>query len=419
MPAASATNQVGTVAATSSATQVAYPAASASATGRSAPALLPNLPLAPAVRATNQYFFKNSLTSGVADFSIYYGNPGDTVLVGDWNGDGRDTLAVRRANQYYVKNSLASGIADHEFTYGNPNDSVLVGDWDGDGVDTLAVRRGNQYFVKNDLKTGVADQVFVYGNPGDTVLVGDWNGDGRDTLAVRRANKYYVKNNLETGIADHEFTYGNPNDSVLVGDWDGDGVDTLAVRRGNQYFVKNDLKTGIAETVFAYGINIDAVYAGDWNGDGRDTLMVRRMEAEPESAGIPVMVYGTLRTGQEADFVVNGTYTSKRVARAPWAELWVTNGNPLRGVWPWAVPGNHGLVGEVLTFGPANYNQMIRKLDRWEGFVPGRSLNRMNYTREIVDTNLGPAYVYVATPWRQAQARAHGVLLPDGDFTRY
>jgi hypothetical protein len=63
------------------------------------------------------------------------------VLVGDWDGDSRDTLAVRRGNAYFLANSFRSGSADRELTYGRATDEVFVGDWDGDGVDTLGVRR--------------------------------------------------------------------------------------------------------------------------------------------------------------------------------------------------------------------------------------------------------------------------------------
>nr|WP_231705047.1 Ltp family lipoprotein [Arthrobacter gengyunqii] len=81
---------------------------------------------------------------------------------------------------------MSTGTADRVFAYGNPGDTVLVGDWNGDRKDTLAVRRGNTYFLKNSLNSGQADTVFAYGNPTDTVLVGDWNGDRRTTIGVRR-----------------------------------------------------------------------------------------------------------------------------------------------------------------------------------------------------------------------------------------
>jgi hypothetical protein len=224
----------------------------------------------------NQYFLKNSFAGGAADIYFAFGNPDDTVLIGDWDGDGIDTIAVRRGNTYYITNSLTGGVATTVFSYGNPGDTVLIGDWDGDGKDTIAVRRGNTYYMTNTLTGGVATTVFSYGNPGDTVLVGDWNNDHVDTLAVRRGNTYYMTNTLTGGPATTVFSYGNPSDVVLVGDWDGDGVDTLAVRRGNTYYLTNVLTGGPASTVFSYGNPDDVVLVGDWDGNGTDTFGLRR-----------------------------------------------------------------------------------------------------------------------------------------------
>ena len=68
----------------------------------------------------------------------------DTVLVGDWDGNG--TVAVRHGITFYVKNSVSTGTADSTFSYGDAGDVVRVGDWDGDGADTSVVRRGGGYF---------------------------------------------------------------------------------------------------------------------------------------------------------------------------------------------------------------------------------------------------------------------------------
>jgi uncharacterized protein YtpQ (UPF0354 family) len=81
---------------------------------------------------------------------------------------------VRRGNTYYFKNSVSGGDADSVVSYGRASDVVLVGDWDGDGRDTLAVRRGNTYYFKNSVSGGDADSVVSYGRASDVVLVGDW-----------------------------------------------------------------------------------------------------------------------------------------------------------------------------------------------------------------------------------------------------
>ena len=220
--------------------------------------------------------FLSNTNSGQADIHFEYGTPADTLLYGDWNGDGIDTFAVRRGNVFHVRNSLTSGPADYTFTFGNPGDVILVGDWNGDGIDTLAVRRGDWFHVRNSTTTGVADVVFSYGNPGDVILVGDWDGDGKDTLAVRRGDWFHVRNSTTTGVADVVFSYGNPGDHIHVGDFDGDGKDTLAVQRGTTFYVRNSVTSGVADLVFGYGNPGDRAFFGDWDGDGKDTIGVIR-----------------------------------------------------------------------------------------------------------------------------------------------
>jgi hypothetical protein len=41
----------------------------------------------------------------------------------------------------YLRNALSTGVADDEFFFGDPGDQVIAGDWDGDGDDTVGVYR--------------------------------------------------------------------------------------------------------------------------------------------------------------------------------------------------------------------------------------------------------------------------------------
>lgn len=221
-------------------------------------------------------FFLNDEWDAFADTIFQYGRPDDEVYVGDWDGDGIDTIAIRRGAEFFIRNTNAGGDADTVVVYGKPGDVVLVGDWDGDGTDTLAVRRGAQYHIKNSISGGPADLVVVYGRAGDQVLVGDWDGKNGDTLAVRRGAEYFIKNSITPGNADKVVVYGRAGDAVMVGDWDGDGNDTLAVRRGREYHIKNSIAPGAADLVLAYGRPDDDVLVGDWDANGTDTLGVHR-----------------------------------------------------------------------------------------------------------------------------------------------
>lgn len=223
----------------------------------------------------NQYFLNDTFSAN-ANTVFRYGNAGGRVYVGDWDGDGKDTLAYRIGSTFYIRNSNSAGSPHTVIHYGRPGDRVYVGDWNGDGKDTFAVRRGKTYHVKNSLSGGNADQVIHYGREGDDILVGDWNGNGKDTFAVRRGSVYHVKNSMSGGNADQVVNYGRSGDDVYVGDWNGNGKDSFAVRRGKTYYIANAIRGGDADRVLAYGRTTDTTLVGDWNGDGRDTLGVRR-----------------------------------------------------------------------------------------------------------------------------------------------
>jgi hypothetical protein len=91
-------------------------------------------------------YLRNSNSQGIADIRFYFGNPGDVPVAGDFNGDGCDTVSVYRPSlaTVYIINRLGSGeaglgAADYFFAMGGPGQSVIAGDFDGDGVDTATV----------------------------------------------------------------------------------------------------------------------------------------------------------------------------------------------------------------------------------------------------------------------------------------
>ena len=158
-------------------------------------------------------YIRNSNTQGVADVEFFFGDPGDFPLVGDFDGDGRDSVSIWRASEarVYVINELGEdgkglGAADYAYAFGNPGDVPFVGDFDGDGVDTIGLYRQSTGFVyfRNSNTQGIADLEFFYGDPGDHILAGDWDGDGDDTVAVYRPSTGRLYVNLENtnGAAD-------------------------------------------------------------------------------------------------------------------------------------------------------------------------------------------------------------------------
>lgn len=165
-------------------------------------------------------YIRHTNTQGIADETFYFGNPGDFPIVGDFDGDGKDTVSVWRAseNRLYVINELGEndgglGAADYYFEYGNPGDTPFVGDWDGDGVDTIGVWRssnGNAYLLNSEIG-GIADHVFSYDGHGSQIFAGDWDGDGDDSLGRYNPSSGLVSlhTTLSSGTADWESLIGS------------------------------------------------------------------------------------------------------------------------------------------------------------------------------------------------------------------
>jgi len=81
---------------------------------------------------------------GPADFDFAFGNAGDEPVVGDWDGDGFDEVGLYRESTglFYWRTTLTTGVAHDEILFGDANDRFVAGDWGTpDGVETPAVFR--------------------------------------------------------------------------------------------------------------------------------------------------------------------------------------------------------------------------------------------------------------------------------------
>jgi hypothetical protein len=166
-------------------------------------------------------YLRNSNSQGVGDVRFFFGNPGDIPLAGDFNGDGCDTVSIYRPAEAraFVINELGEnegglGQADVAYFFGNPGDKPFVGDFDGDGLETVGLHRestGLVYF-RNSHTQGVADKAFIFGDPGDRLVAGDWNNDGTDSPALFRPanNTWYLRYTNTQGVADETIQWGQP-----------------------------------------------------------------------------------------------------------------------------------------------------------------------------------------------------------------
>jgi hypothetical protein len=176
-------------------------------------------------------YLRNSNSQGVANIRFFFGNPGDIPLAGDFDGDGCDTVSIYRASEarIYVINELGAndgglGAADFNYIFGNPGDKPFVGDFDGDGVDTVGLHRESTGFVyfRNSHTQGVANAEFFFGDPGDRLVAGDWGVvNGVDTPAVFRPSNttFYFRYTNTQGNANEAISMGQSTYLPVAGRW--------------------------------------------------------------------------------------------------------------------------------------------------------------------------------------------------------
>jgi hypothetical protein len=122
---------------------------------------------------------KNNGGLGQADYSFLFGNPGDKPVVGDWDGDGVDEIGLHRESTgfFYYRNTLTTGIANGQFFFGNPGDRFVAGDWGNvDGVDTPAVFRPSNttFYFRWTNTQGNADDQIKWGSSSWRPVAGDF-----------------------------------------------------------------------------------------------------------------------------------------------------------------------------------------------------------------------------------------------------
>ncbi len=168
-------------------------------------------------------YLRNSNTQGIADIKFYFGDPGDIPIPGDFSGDGCDTVSIYRPSQtrVYIVNALGSdsaglGAADFFYTLGNPGDKPVVGDFDGDGIDSVGLHRAstNSVYIMNHLTAGPASSEVSLGQKGDLPVAGAWGTVGDSVATYRPATGTFF---LPASAGSTEIAYGSAKFTPIAG----------------------------------------------------------------------------------------------------------------------------------------------------------------------------------------------------------
>jgi hypothetical protein len=221
------------------------------------------------------FYLRNSNTTGAADITVAFGGAAsDIPVVGDWNGDGIDTIGVYRSNTgfFFLSDSNTAPAVNYTVLFGNPGDRPFAGRWDntmtGSGIGVYRDSNGILY-QKKTLTTGFDDFFAIFGNPGDQPVAGDWEGNGFDSIGVYRSSNqtWYLSNNsTPSGIvfSDIDFVWDAGFQEVIVGDWDANATSTVGYLNGQTgvFFLKDT-------ALFAFGPTNSKPIAGKWIAPSR------------------------------------------------------------------------------------------------------------------------------------------------------
>ncbi len=224
-----------------------------------------------------EFYLKQQLTTGLPDQVERYGEVGDLPVAGDWDGDKIDSLGIYRQGVFHLRPARLADAdgnpvgAEITVEFGLPGDLPVVGDWDGDGIDTIGVYRHGQFLLRNSNRSGPADIVINFGEAGDLPLAGDWDGDGQATVGVYNPTTgvFKLSNTLKNVLADVVVQWGGPGYLPVVGDWDGDGIATIGLYGvGGEFLLRNTNTAGTPDLVFTLGVRGGLPVAGRW-GDSQ------------------------------------------------------------------------------------------------------------------------------------------------------
>ncbi len=108
------------------------------------------------------------------------------------------------------------------FPYGLPNWIPVVGDWDGDGSESIGVVDPTTatWYLRNEVGHGRPDAgIFQYGLPGWVPTTGKWGGDSFTGIGMYDPSqqKYYLSDYACASFARWEFTKQSPYYPSLLG----------------------------------------------------------------------------------------------------------------------------------------------------------------------------------------------------------
>jgi hypothetical protein len=216
-----------------------------------------------------------------------------SLVVGDFNGDGKPDMVVVNSGSGTMSSLTGSGtgtfVAKAGVSVGSNPYAVAVGDFNGDGKLDVVIT-DNSKSGKVDYLQGNGDGTFKAAATTSTgrypvaVAVGDFNGDGIPDLVTANSTDNTVSVLLNSSSSPGTFSVAatpavlSSPSSLALADFNGDGFSDLVVgySAGTQISILSGTSTSsyTTRTDITVGSTPISVAAGDFNGDGKPDIAV-------------------------------------------------------------------------------------------------------------------------------------------------
>ena len=208
---------------------------------------------------------------------------GRKMVTADFNGDQKVDVLVMTGSSFYIQlGDGLGGFAAPVYNSGS-GDSVAVGDWNGDKNLDLAFSSTSNAYISLYLNNGkgvfTAGQMVYSLAAANALTVLDYDGDGKLDLAVAFKDKASLLHGDGTAHFDYGPTLGSGYSScqaITVADFDGDQKLDIAILSGSIIqILSGDGKGTFSPTANASGpFSLDTLIAADFNKDKKPDILV-------------------------------------------------------------------------------------------------------------------------------------------------